>query len=215
MLSRLVAHAEKHPAPIASPWKIYVSRFNLRYMTAALLAMVLSGGSAALAAEGALPGDVLYPVKIYINEPVQSAFIVGDVSRARFETKKAVRRLEEIETLASQGRLNQTAVEVVNHNFKKSADEFTATVQEVEATASSTKTANVRVEFETKLKEHSDILSSIEKDKKHSQGDEVTSLRKDVEERADASKAQREEKEKSERSTNVQSGPQSKEKQDR
>lgn len=43
-----------------------------------LLLAVLMGRGTAFAAEGALPGEPLYPIKIYVNEEVRAAFIVGD-----------------------------------------------------------------------------------------------------------------------------------------
>jgi hypothetical protein len=35
---------------------------------------VLFSGGASFAAETSLPGELLYPIKIYVNESVQSAF---------------------------------------------------------------------------------------------------------------------------------------------
>ncbi|HEV8666577.1 MAG TPA: hypothetical protein VN665_01875, partial [Candidatus Paceibacterota bacterium] len=56
--------------PVASPFFF----FSPRYMVpiALLLVVGLSGGTA-FAAEGALPGNPLYAVKVNVNEPVQVA----------------------------------------------------------------------------------------------------------------------------------------------
>ena len=44
------------------------------------LALVLCGGTA-YAAESALPGDILYPVKLHVDETVQGAFAVTDAEK--------------------------------------------------------------------------------------------------------------------------------------
>ena len=57
--------------------------------------LVSAGGGVSIAAEGALPGDGLYPVKISINEKVVAAFSVSVDAAANWEARLAERRLEE------------------------------------------------------------------------------------------------------------------------
>ncbi|HEU4677573.1 MAG TPA: DUF5667 domain-containing protein [Candidatus Paceibacterota bacterium] len=75
-------------------------------MTATLLIALLLGGGTSYAAENAIPGDLLYPVKVDINENVKSAFAVGDDAEAKLQADLARERLKEAEVLASRGTLD-------------------------------------------------------------------------------------------------------------
>src|SRR3989338_2663664 len=61
---------------------------------AALLVVAISGGTVA-AAETALPGDVLYPVKVHVTEEVQAALATTPKARAGGGGARAARRLGE------------------------------------------------------------------------------------------------------------------------
>ncbi|MDD2657805.1 MAG: DUF5667 domain-containing protein [Candidatus Pacebacteria bacterium] len=191
VLARLMEHVEKHPASVVSPWKIYVSHFRFHYAVASLLVMVLAGGSVTFAAEGALPGDVLYPVKLNITEPLQGALISGDLPKARFEAKKTLRRLEEAETLAAQGRLNQAAVETVETNFEKNASRFNVAIQRASTTASPEELVNAAVDFEAQVNAHVQILSVVGDAATSTLAGNIASLRGVVDESAEKAKGQR------------------------
>ena len=77
MRADLSAYADLHTvpeaasAPASSVLSALLSRTRRFYAGAlAALLIVLGGTQASLAAEGALPGDVLYPIKVAVNEPL-------------------------------------------------------------------------------------------------------------------------------------------------
>lgn len=72
---------------------------------AAVLIVVVSGGTAA-AAEGALPGDILYPIKIHVNEEMRATLATSPKAKADWALSRAERRLEEAATLAIAGKLD-------------------------------------------------------------------------------------------------------------
>lgn len=74
---------------------------------AALLISVVVGGGVSFAAENSLPGDLLYAIKININEEVRAALAVSNVAKADLEARLAERRIEEAEKLAERGELNE------------------------------------------------------------------------------------------------------------
>jgi hypothetical protein len=51
------------------------------FLVAAVIALT-AGGSVSYAAEGAVPGDTLYPIKVGINEQVRSAVAVSNEAEA-------------------------------------------------------------------------------------------------------------------------------------
>ncbi|MBA2576145.1 MAG: hypothetical protein H0V05_05800, partial [Euzebyaceae bacterium] len=71
--------------------------------------MALSGGGVAVAAERALPGDVLYTVKLQL-EGVRLALTWDDVARGRRMLSYAEDRLAEARTAAEAGDLEGAAV---------------------------------------------------------------------------------------------------------
>ena len=108
-------------------------------MIAIVLLCVFVGGTVTYAAEKSLPGDVLYPIKIYVNEPVKAATKVTPKAKVRFEEEKVIKRLTEVETLVEKGKFDgkkriqvekqvEKSVKAINLIKKKNAtttqDEF-------------------------------------------------------------------------------------------
>ena len=62
---------------------------------ALLLLLLVGGGTTGIVAEKSLPGDVLYPVKIHINENFESAVAFTAKSDAEVSVKHAAKRLAE------------------------------------------------------------------------------------------------------------------------
>lgn len=75
-------------------------------MAAFALVVVVGGGSeVALTAEAAVPGDLLYPVKVSVNEPIAETFAVTPAAKAAFHAKLAEKRIDEAVSLADRGDL--------------------------------------------------------------------------------------------------------------
>lgn len=70
-------------------------------LAAGTLAVVAGTGSVAFAAQGALPGDTLYPVK-RVLEGAETSLAVGDAAKATQALENATGRLDEIERLAAR-----------------------------------------------------------------------------------------------------------------
>lgn len=114
----LMAHMNAHPVqtPIPSPlsvWFLYATRTA----SVAFVALFAVVGSS-YAASGALPGQTLYPVKVGLNERVESFLAVSDQSSAEVSFKHALTRLEEVEKLAAIGALDATTNATVRARFQ-------------------------------------------------------------------------------------------------
>ncbi|MES2749179.1 MAG: DUF5667 domain-containing protein [Patescibacteria group bacterium] len=91
------------------------SLLSLRYsfMPLMLILAVVIGGSTTFAAQTAVPGDFLYPVKTEFNENIRTAFAFSADSEAKVHTALLEERIEEAQTLQAEGRLTaETATEV-------------------------------------------------------------------------------------------------------
>ena len=77
-----------------SPFMIFA-----RSVAFVLIGMLAGGSGLAYASEQALPGDVLYPVKINVTEEVVSAFSFTPEAKLEWETKRILRRVDEIQKI--------------------------------------------------------------------------------------------------------------------
>lgn len=88
-------------------------------MAVALVFVVGIGATVTVAAESALPGELLYPVKVNMNEPIVAALTFSEEKRARFEARRANRRLEEAEALALKAMLKPEMATALQKRLKK------------------------------------------------------------------------------------------------
>lgn len=107
-------YASFHPVRVEEPGRFITqvpfgaSLLRLKFTTmpiAILLAVFLSAGTS-FAAQSALPGDILYPVKTEVNENIRSAFTFGADAQATFEADLLEERLAEAKELQTEGKLS-------------------------------------------------------------------------------------------------------------
>ncbi len=99
-----------HGVSVASDFR-FLEHFSVNRfiaMVSASLALVGAGGGVlAYAAESALPGDLLYPVKVSVNEPVVTLLQHTPQEKARWAARKLERRLDEARVLVMQASPKQ------------------------------------------------------------------------------------------------------------
>ncbi len=87
---------------------IWLVKHIMQPVTATAVLAVVSLGSVAYAAEGSLPGDPLYAVKIHVNEVIASQLYVGNDGQAMWAVHALQRRTQELEQLAKQPHVDDT-----------------------------------------------------------------------------------------------------------
>ena len=98
---------------------------RLSFVSAAgllLVVLVLVGGGATFGAEKALPGDMLYPIKVGVNEEVQGWLKASEEEKIDWEIQRADLRLEEAEKLIEGESLDAKTIEKVEKNFQFQAE---------------------------------------------------------------------------------------------
>ena len=83
------------------------------------------------AAEGALPGDVLYSVKIKINEEVRGLLAFNPIAKVELEARRVATRLAEAEQLATKGKLNEATGREVTARLEQHASKVKTMVAEL------------------------------------------------------------------------------------
>jgi hypothetical protein len=152
------------PAASSAPSPYFF--FNYQFINARVLAplavliVVFAGAGTAAAAEGSLPGDLLYPVKVSVNETVEIALATTPVARAEVSQKLAERRVEEAEVLAVRGELTAQTGQALAANFEEHAQSAQALADEVETRDPAT-ARELRTKLDSSLAAHGAILATL------------------------------------------------------
>lgn len=90
--------------------------FKFATMPFVILLAVMIGGGTSLAAQGSVPGDILYPIKTSVNENIRGALAVSVDSEAKLQANLLEERLKEAQELQAKGRLTgDTATKVATN----------------------------------------------------------------------------------------------------
>lgn len=106
----LVSYMRMHPARAGvAPKRNFAWSLHPYPIIAGLLIVALGGSSAGAAslAEQALPGDLLYPIKVNVNEEMRAALATTPEKKADIALARAERRIDELNTLAARGDLSE------------------------------------------------------------------------------------------------------------
>lgn len=138
---------------------------GVTYMQPALagfLIVLLVGGSTTYAAAEALPGDLLYPIKVSVNEPIVGALAISSEAKAKWNATLAARRLGEAGTLALEGRLTPEARAIIEDNFEKQTEAFEDNTEALTREEDRVEVAaDVQSYMEVSLKAYADVLSEL------------------------------------------------------
>jgi len=115
--ARILTYMEYHPLPkktagvqtkpvyqLAYSFSIF-QQFGVRIAASAFAILFVVVG-VPMAAERAVPGDILYPVKTQITEGVRAQFVNSPYERIAFETELMERRIAEARLLEKEGKLS-------------------------------------------------------------------------------------------------------------
>ena len=101
--------------------------YHLRMTMAGLLLFVIAGtGTVSAAAAGALPGDLLYPIKVSVNEKVEVALAPTPAAKSEVQVRLAERRVDEARELSVRGRLDKKTAKALSDNFDEHAAQAVA-----------------------------------------------------------------------------------------
>ncbi|MGH7249872.1 MAG: DUF5667 domain-containing protein, partial [Minisyncoccia bacterium] len=105
--------------PMQSPYAIYSFMAILKEKRVALyvsvFCLLIVGSGTVFASVNSLPGNILYPIRINILEPIHSAFIFSAEGKLNYQSDLATERLVEAETLAEDNKLDTSKeTELVN-----------------------------------------------------------------------------------------------------
>ncbi|MEX2054152.1 MAG: DUF5667 domain-containing protein [Candidatus Colwellbacteria bacterium] len=139
-------------------------RITLIKIMPILLALMLTfTGGTALAANGSLPGDLLYPVKVNFNEKVRGVLAFSSEAQANFQSEMAARRLGELQQLAasSDEEFEATIEESVLARFEIHSENALNQIERLKAEGSLEAAANASSRLEASLEAHEDLIERL------------------------------------------------------
>ncbi len=92
-------------------------------MPIALIIAILLSGGIGFASEKALPGDVLYPIKVNLNEKFESAFTFSKKQEDFINKEHENKRIDEIEKLVSKGKITLEQKNQMENSVKIKIDD--------------------------------------------------------------------------------------------
>ncbi|OGG54592.1 hypothetical protein A3C20_01910 [Candidatus Kaiserbacteria bacterium RIFCSPHIGHO2_02_FULL_55_25] len=159
----LNAYMEMKPIRSASRASVWSTQwfFSMRPPAATLvLALFVSSAGVSYAAEGALPGDTLYTVKVSVNEPIAGALAVTSSAKAEWAMRVAGERIKEAATLAAEGRLSTETQDELQTSFETYSALAIQHIDE-EADANPDTGGQSAVRFEARLSEYGRVLAEV------------------------------------------------------
>jgi len=191
-MDELSKKVPRTPSPYFNVFSIYIRR-QFVMVSVLLLFFGTIGGATVIASKESLPGDLLYPIKVNVTEPVVGVMTINKTSKIDWEVEKADRRLHEAETLVEQGRLdNQSRVRIeelfsgnINRIDELAIQENVGTDSVVASSTAETtreleKINNTRDDFEKAVSKHTDNLEKMKERLSDDKKEEVESLKKTV-----------------------------------
>jgi hypothetical protein len=159
MRDSLEAHMHAHPlGGMKSPYS-WVSFVEMRSLVLVPVLILMLGSGTALAAQGALPGDALYSIKIHVNEAVADALAVSDEAKASYNTKVAAERLKEAQALAAENKLSAETTDTLAQNYETHASLAVAYADKVES-SDAAKGAELHASLAS-LKAEGEVLATV------------------------------------------------------
>ncbi|TSC73203.1 MAG: Uncharacterized protein G01um101470_225 [Parcubacteria group bacterium Gr01-1014_70] len=132
----------------------------LRFAYVGLFGLIVTGSGVSYAAEGALPGDALYPVKVEITERLRTWSAVSYEAQAEWSVTRTTRRLEELERLASAGDLNDTLREKITNRLEQNTEEANKAIVSLKKERI-TAAADTSSRLESSLRVHERMLVQV------------------------------------------------------
>src|SRR3989338_2745450 len=139
-------------------------KLNAASLAVLLVIFILAGGSVTMAAEKSLPGDLLYPIKIHINESAKSLTAVSPEAKGKFEIEKLEQRLKEAEILSNRGELDPKSRAILEKRLDVEINNAKSRISNLEADSKIEAATDISSRLEISLQAHEKVLTFISGD---------------------------------------------------
>ncbi len=137
-----------------------VSFARSRVLSSLLITTALLGTTGVMA-QIALPGDILYPVKINVNEKLQFLATRTPEAKAVLEATFATRRLEEAHVLLGANKLNVTESQALATQFETHTTNLEKQLVELRKQGFTKEASSINASFIASVKVEQEALSTL------------------------------------------------------
>jgi len=152
---------DRFPVYTKAPHVWYEFMMSGKFVAGALSFVLMLSGATSVAAKSAIPGDILYPIKIYINEGAESFFSIGVKSTAKTNATHAISRLKEVQKLALQDKLSTTTTNLIKAKFTEDAQSVALNVEKLSQEGDVPAATEVGTEFQASLQDYQSTLATL------------------------------------------------------
>jgi hypothetical protein len=153
------------PSSIPSPYSFFLTVMEHRQkilVASFMFAFLLTSGGTSFAATGALPGEALYPIKININEGIQSLVAVSPNAKAKIEVRHTQNRLVEAEVLYKKGKLDEKTKAIIETKLEEHSEALKVNIETLVSENATATVKKVISELKTSIEEHEAVLTDLE-----------------------------------------------------
>ncbi len=126
-----------------------------------ILLIGITGGTSAFA-EHAVPGDLLYKVKVSVNEPVAGVFAFTQEEKTEWKERLVERRLREVHLLAMRNSLDETKRIALENTIKAQVDDFNTSVNTLAREQDHAEdSSDLNIRLQASLRAYQNVLGDI------------------------------------------------------
>ena len=177
LLGNILGSVSPTKKPEKSPYVIYsfVSKLHKNHLALyygfVSCLVVLFGGGVVFASAGSLPGNILYPLKVDIIEPLYGVFMFSPEAQIQYQGRLATERLIEAEILENQGGLDREKEDKLSGLLEIHTEALNKAIldsRQEKAAGKNEKNDNgddAVTDFQANMKAHAEILDILGRDK--------------------------------------------------
>lgn len=164
MFQNIRTYSNTHPVT-SSPYMLFM-KYSIAYAT--MFAILIGTSATSLAAEQALPGDILYPIKTNINEKVAQTLTFSKKQKTQVTVKLVGKRMGELEKMLIEKKDTPAKIDIVVQKLDEHKEDIKE-IQKSETEQESKDSADTYTELGSMIDTHIEILEDIMEDKKESE----------------------------------------------
>lgn len=127
-----------------------------------VIIVILSLGTTSVFAEKSVPGNLLYGVKIFVNEPVAGVFAFTKEEKTEWKERLVERRLEEAKKLISENKLDEASRLELENKIKNQVEDFNVKVKELALVKNqSVNSSDLNIRMQASLQAYKNVFDNV------------------------------------------------------
>lgn len=126
-----------------------------------IVILISATGGTSIVANSSVPGNLLYTVKINLNEKVETFTAISPEAKAVVEAKHIDERLSEAEILSTQNKLNDMIKSQIETKFSQDLQKTMIRIDTLDTNGNTDSAKKVKVDIEKSLQKHKEVVDEI------------------------------------------------------